>query len=153
MQTQDVIFVPAGAGEQLNILGSTHTNKVVPTQTGGAFSALEITIPPRCGPPMHTHDRDCEFFYVLEGEITFSHEGGVVVAKPGDFCFLPAGRPHAFRNDGAVDAKALVMITPGLQAHQFFREIDQQVGAAIDVPAVMALAQRNGIDFVARQAA
>lgn len=153
MQTQDVIFVPAGAGEQLKILGSTHTNKVVPTQTGGAFSALEITIPPRCGPPMHTHDRDCEFFYVLEGEITFSHEGGAMVAKPGDFCFLPAGRPHAFRNDGETDAKALVMITPGLQAHQFFREIDQQLAGTIDVPAAMELAQRNGIDFVARQAA
>ncbi|MFZ1989857.1 MAG: cupin domain-containing protein [Alphaproteobacteria bacterium] len=147
MSSKQPIFVPAGAGEQLKILGSVHTNKVTPDKTGGAFIALEITVPPRCGPPMHTHEKDCEFFYVLEGELTFSHPGGSVVAKPGDFCFLPTGGYHAFRNDGEKDAKALVVVAPGIAAHKFFDEVDHRLHGAIDEPVVADVAGRNGISF------
>lgn len=147
MSSKAPIFVPAGAGETLRILGSVHTNKVVPAETGGAFAALEISVPPRCGPPMHSHAQDCEFFYVLEGELTFEHPDGAIRGKPGDFCFLPRGGSHAFRNDGQTMARALVVIAPGIEAHSFFKEVDARLAGEVDVPVVVDVASRNGIVF------
>ncbi len=147
MQSRDPIFVPAGAGETLQILGLTHTNKVTPDQTKNAFSVIEIAVPPRCGPPMHTHETDCEFFYVLSGELTLEHPNGVIKAGPGDFCFLPTGGYHAFRNDGDVPVKALAVIAPGVKAHRFFEEVDARLDGSVDVPVVVDIASRNGIAF------
>lgn len=144
---KDPIFVPKGAGERVRVLGSTHINKVAPEQTGGAFSAIEIVVPPGMGPPMHTHANDCEFFYVLEGEITFEHPGGTLKGRPGDFVFLPNGGHHAFRNDGDIDAKALIVISPGVEAHHFFQELDHALGDTIDGAVAVELGNKNGIYF------
>jgi quercetin dioxygenase-like cupin family protein len=153
MQAQDAIFMPAGKGETHAILGTTHTNKLSPADSKGAFVAIEISIPPRCGPPMHSHGRDSECFYVLEGEITFETPDGATIGKPGDFIFLPAGGRHAFRNDGEKTAKAFVVVTPGIQASRFFDEVDHELKGEIDVPVVFDIAGRNGIRFIEPSAA
>lgn len=145
LHMKNTIFVPAGAGEQLKILGTTHTTKITPEDAGGAFTALEVVIPPECGPPMHSHETDSEFFYILEGELTLSDPDGDTVARPGDFCFLRAGGQHAFRNNGKADVRALVVVSPGLEAHRFFTQIDAELNGAIDVPVVVDIAGRNGI--------
>ncbi len=145
LHQRNTIFVPAGTGKQLQILGSTHFTKITPEETGGAFTALEIVIPPECGPPMHSHTTDSEFFYILEGELTLSDPDGEITALPGDFCFLRKGGHHAFRNNGRTDVRALCVVSPGVEAHQFFTQIDAELGGAIDVPAVMGIAGRNGI--------
>lgn len=146
---KDTIFVPAGAGEQLRILGTTHFTKIAPEETGGAFTALEIAIPPECGPPMHSHDADSEFFYILEGTLTLTDPDGDIQAGPGDFCFLRAGGNHAFRNKSDKLVRALVVVTPGIQAHSFFTQIDEALEGAIDVPVVVDIARRNGISIAA----
>jgi quercetin dioxygenase-like cupin family protein len=148
MQAQDAIFLPKGEGHIANILGMTHVTKVSAVDDGAAFFAAEIVIPPRSGPPMHTHDADSECFYVLEGQITFSMPGGEVTARPGEFCFMPAGGRHAFRNNGDAPAKAFVVISPGVAAHHFFSEIDRTLQGKIDVGAVAEIGARNGIAFV-----
>ena len=145
LQMKDTIFVPAGAGEQLKILGATHFTKITPEESGGAFTALEIVIPPECGPPMHSHETDSEFFYVLEGELTLTDPDGDIVARPGDFCFLRAGGHHAFRNNTKSDVRALAVVSPGHEAHRFFKQIDAELGGRIDVPVVVDIAGRNGI--------
>jgi quercetin dioxygenase-like cupin family protein len=147
LHLKDTIFVPAGAGEQLKILGSTHFTKVSPEETGGAFTALEIVIPPECGPPMHSHETDSEFFYILEGELTLSDPDGDITARPGDFCFLRKGGHHAFRNASGANVRALVVVSPGVEAHAFFKQIDAELDGAIDEPVVAAIAGRNGIAF------
>lgn len=153
MQTQDMIFLPAGSGEQLKILGSTHSNKLTPKTTGGAFAAVEITVPPRHGPPLHSHDVDSEYFYVLEGELTFLHPGGSVRAKAGDSVFLPARGRHGFRNDGNVNARALIIFAPGEKAHRLFRALHEKLGGAVDESAFAALGAVNGVSVVAPQPA
>ncbi len=145
LHMKDTIFVPAGAGEQLRILGTTHYTKVTPEETGGAFTAVEIVIPPECGPPMHSHETDSEFFYVLEGTLTLTDPDGDIEARPGDFCFLRAGGHHAFRNNGTSNVRALVVVSPGVEAHNFFTQIDAELAGAIDVPVVIDIAGRNGI--------
>jgi quercetin dioxygenase-like cupin family protein len=148
MQTQDIHYIPAGCGERVQILGAVHTNKLTPDRGRGAFAALEIAIPPRCGPPVHRHAADSECFYVLEGEITFESPSGTVVGRPGDFCFLPTGGAHGFRNDGETLARAFVVVSPGVEAHAFFHEVGERLNGAIDVPVVEEVAARNGITFL-----
>jgi quercetin dioxygenase-like cupin family protein len=129
MKQQDAIFVPAGAGERMMVLGSTHVSKLTPEQSGGACYAMEITIPPGGAAPMHSHDIDSEFFYVMDGELTLYTPDGETVARVGDFCFLPACGRHAFSNNGTTDVRALVVGTPGIAAHDFFRAVDARRGA------------------------
>lgn len=148
-QLQDTIFVPAGAGETLHILGSTHITKIAPEQTGDQFTALEIVVPPHCGAPMHSHATDSEFFYVLEGTLTISDPDGDIEARPGDFCFLRAGGSHAFRNNSEQNARALVMVTPGIDAHRFFKSIDARAHGQVDVPALIAKAGHSHISVMA----
>jgi len=144
---KDAIFVPAGVGETMNVLGGTHISKLIPEQSGGSCYAMEIIVPPGCGPPMHSHEIDSEFFYVTQGEITFNTPDGEKVGGPGDFCFLPAGGYHGFRNNGTVDARALVVVTPGVAAHDFFSAVDAETKGAIDVPVVIDLAAKHAIRF------
>ncbi len=148
MQAQDAIFLSKGKGDIKNVLGMTHVTKVSPVEDKAAFLAAEISIPPRSGPPMHRHDVDSECFYVLEGEITFATPDGEVKAKPGEFCFLPAGGAHSFRNDGDALAKAFVVVSPGIAAHHFFNEIDGTLKGKLDVAAVADIGARNGVAFV-----
>lgn len=148
MHTDDILFVPAGRGAVQNVLGTTHINKALPADTHGAFSLIEIALPPRMGPPMHSHANDSEAFYILSGEITFETPDGAVTGTVGDVCVLPAGGTHAFRNDGDTTARALVVIAPGADAERFFTEIDAQVKEPADFARVPEIAARGGLAFV-----
>jgi quercetin dioxygenase-like cupin family protein len=144
-QARNTIFVPAGEGEQFKVLGMTHYTKVAPEDTGGEFTAIVIDVPPECGPPMHSHDADSEFLFVLEGTLTLSDPDGEIEAGPGDFCYLRGGGSHAFRNNTDRSVRLLAMVTPGHDAHRFFKQVDAELAGSIDVPVVLDLAARNGI--------
>ena len=144
----EIIFVSAGSGEQLNILGNRHTNKLLPSDTAGAFAVIELTVPPGVGAPMHRHARDGECFYVLSGELTFEHdEGEAVTGRAGDLCHLPPGSSHAFRNDGGEVARALVITSPGSEAMRFFDDVHALAGPP-EPAAIQAIAGRNGIELL-----
>lgn len=147
MHTDDILFVPAGRGTAQSILGGTHVNKAIPADTRGAFSLIELTLPPRMGPPMHTHVRDSEAFYILSGEITFETPDGAVTGTVGDVCILPAGGTHGFRNDGDTPARALVVVSPGEDGHRFFTEIDARVKGPADFGLVPEIGARTGLLF------
>ncbi|MGP1310873.1 MAG: cupin domain-containing protein [Phycisphaerales bacterium] len=83
------------------------------SETEGQFSMTELTIPAGWGPPPHVHGREHEYFYVLEGEITFYLDGKAMVARTGCGVMGPRGIKHCFRNTGSATARMLVMTTPG----------------------------------------
>ena len=98
---------------------------------------------------MHSHDADSEFFYILEGTLTLSDPQGDIEAGPGDFCFLRAGGSHAFRNNTREVVRALVVVSPGVDAHRFFTQVDEALGGRVEVPVVVDIAGRNGIHIAA----
>lgn len=141
-------FLPAGAGQIQNVLGMRHVNKLIPDGEGPLV--IEVTIPQGCGTPPHRHESDAESFYVLSGAITFLADGCERIARAGDFQHLPAGGAHAFRNDGAEDARALVIVTPGAEALRFFTEVDAAMRQGAPTPAaVTTIAERNGLRILA----
>ncbi|MET0659714.1 MAG: cupin domain-containing protein [Steroidobacteraceae bacterium] len=133
-----------------DVLGMTHRYQTSAAHSGAAFTSFETEIPPGCGSPMHRHERDTEFFFVLTGELTFVDDEGQRVCKAGQSAYLPAGRPHAFYNATHEAARAFVVVSPGAEAEQFFAAIDAaQRQQSMDVTVVSAIAQRYGITILA----
>jgi quercetin dioxygenase-like cupin family protein len=92
-------------------------------QSGGTFALVEHPIEPRVlAAPLHTHEREDEYTYVLEGEVGVQVGDDVRVARPGDLVFKPRGVPHAFWNAGDAPARALEIISPA-GFERYFAEI------------------------------
>jgi chromate reductase len=104
----------AGQGPVYGVAGDNYTVKATAGQTGGAYAAFEFYVPPGGGPPPHTHEREYEGFYVLDGELTFyvGPDRSRVVARGGDFVAAPVGIIHQFRNESDAPARAFVIAAP-----------------------------------------
>ncbi len=99
--------------EPLDILGQTTLVKLANADSDGAAAVFHITAPPMSGPPLHRHSREDEWFYILEGEITFEIDGKRFIVRDGGSGFAPRGTAHTFQNFTNTTAKLLVMTTPG----------------------------------------
>jgi quercetin dioxygenase-like cupin family protein len=108
----NVVHVPAGAGEQVWVVGDTYTLKATRENTGGALALIEASVPAGSGPPPHVHANEDEAYYVLEGELEVLDGDRTFVARPGSFVFIPRGALHRFRNVGFGHARMLVLFTP-----------------------------------------
>lgn len=106
--------------EALDILGEPVLVKLASSDVEGAAAVFHITAPPMSGPPLHRHSREDEWFYVLEGTITFEIDGQRTAGKAGDSAFAARGTLHAYQNFTAETAKLLVMTTPGTNFNEFF---------------------------------
>ena len=84
------------AGEALWFLGILATVKADGEKTGGTFALIEHLAPRGSGSPLHVHSREDEWFYVIEGELTFWVGGETIVAPAGSFVFGPKRIPHTF---------------------------------------------------------
>ena len=88
--------IPPGEGDAYWFLGALATIKASSESTGGGVAVIEHLAPQGHGSPLHIHTREDEWFYVLEGELTFWVDGQVSVAPAGSFVFGPKGLPHTF---------------------------------------------------------
>jgi quercetin dioxygenase-like cupin family protein len=98
-------------------------NNVLATseETGGAFGAVEILVPPGGGPPLHTNTREALGYYGLEGRLSFVTESGHRELRPGEIVSLRKGGKHTFLNKTDAPARALMIATPG-GFEQFFAD-------------------------------
>jgi len=111
MAANKKIFVGPGEGAHLPILDITH--KVTAEGFGGAFTIIEVGLPPGEMIPPHTHAREDECAFVLEGALTFDVGGKIVLAPAGSFVLKPRGVYHAFCNTGMGHNRHLEIHTPG----------------------------------------
>jgi mannose-6-phosphate isomerase-like protein (cupin superfamily) len=63
-------------------------------------------------PELHYHNRNNQFYYVLDGELTVEIALDRAVVPRHSLVVLPAGVPHRVWNDGSVRSRHLSMITP-----------------------------------------
>jgi quercetin dioxygenase-like cupin family protein len=130
--------------------------------TGGRVTVLEHPfIPKGLAAPMHTHTREDEYSYILEGEFGFQLGESVVYARPGDLVFKPRHVPHTFWNNTDKPARLLEIITPSgferffrelaelLASGQFsedaFARLREKYGLGMDLASVPVLTQRYGL--------
>jgi quercetin dioxygenase-like cupin family protein len=101
--------------------------KIAGEQTGGLFSIVEHPIDPGVLVPPHTHTREDEFSYVLEGEVGARIGDQVLQATPGCYIVKPRGVLHTFWNAGPQPARLLEIISPA-GFEKFFMELADLLG-------------------------
>jgi mannose-6-phosphate isomerase-like protein (cupin superfamily) len=117
-------------------------------ETGGALTQWIENVPPGAGPPMHVHHRERELFRILSGEFRFWCAGDVVDLSDGDTVVIPSGAHHTFKNVGTGEGQLLITMTPG-GAEGFFEEVEAQgLHPSRDMPQIVEIAGRYGLEFV-----
>ena len=113
--------------------------------TGGLSTTITQTSPAGGGPPPHSHTKEDETFYVLEGEYEFLADGQWHKAEHGRAILVKRGSVHTFRNVGTTTGKMLIFLTPsGLE--KYLEEISS-LSMPQDAPQLMAISERYGISF------
>ena len=124
--------------------------------THGLFALFEATARRGNVPPPHTHRREDETIYVLEGEIVVSVGDRTIKGTPGTMVFLPRDVRHSFTIE-SVQSRMLFLLTPaGLEG--FFKEFSVPAPAMTlppadepayqDVQRMLEAAPRYGLEFL-----
>ena len=96
-ETLSPIALAPHGGEALWFMGGLTTIKADAAGTGGRVAVTENLAPRGSGSPLHVHRREDEWFYVIEGELTFWVGGETIVAPAGLLRLRAPRRPAHVR--------------------------------------------------------
>jgi quercetin dioxygenase-like cupin family protein len=133
--------------EQIVKVGQLEIRYLVDGAQSGGLGLFEMKVPPGANvPPPHSHSKNEECVYVLEGVLRYSVDDDTRDLKPGDWMSTPRGAVHHFGNPGPETVRALIMLTPDVGA-QFFHEVGALAGAGgpPDGAKLMAVMARYGL--------
>ena len=98
---QECVLVRAGAASE-GPTGVTYAPGVSAATAGASGLCLQLaSLPPGARSRAHRHDYHESAAYVLEGEMVLRFGAQLeqqVVARPGDFIYIPSGVPHLVIN-------------------------------------------------------
>ncbi len=113
-------------GQKFWLLGDVYTFHITGAETDGKYAVLEITSPSGSSPPLHSHSKETEGFYVIDGEFLFQYgddnNNNKITAKPGTFLHLKKNIPHTYKNVGNSTGRLLFTIVPA-GFENFFAEV------------------------------
>jgi mannose-6-phosphate isomerase-like protein (cupin superfamily) len=142
------IFIGPGEGAYLPTLDVTH--KVTAKDFGSAFTIIEAGLPPGEMIPPHTHTREDECNFVLEGELTVDVGGEIVLAGIDSFVIKPREVYHALCNASTEPVRFLEIHTPG-EFENYYDEYEQIVESAMSEEerrkARVELGERYGVTW------
>jgi quercetin dioxygenase-like cupin family protein len=149
------IALRADEGEALWFLGQLVTIKSSSESTAGRVGVTETLAPRGSGSPLHVHHNEDEWFYVIDGELTFWVGGQVITAPAGSFVYGPRGVPHTFIVSSE-QARFLLVVEPaGFEG--FVRALGQPAQELVmpppateppDVATMARLAAEYGIEIL-----
>jgi quercetin dioxygenase-like cupin family protein len=154
MAGETVVRQP-GEGTAYWMLGGLYEVKVASTETAGALTIMEMTLPAGMGPPPHRHPGS-ESLYVLEGRIRYHIEGAAFEGGPGSVFHVPADTLENFEPVEA--SRILVVYAPG-GIESFFaeagevaerRELPPAPSEPPDLERLVAIGQKHGMEIDAR---
>jgi mannose-6-phosphate isomerase-like protein (cupin superfamily) len=137
---------PLRAGASLTLMGDHLRVLAAAADSGGALTALEVTMRPGGGPPaMHAHDA-AELVVVLEGSITAMRGDPAaperIDAGPGQAVAIPGGQPHTIRNLGDRPGRYVTVFAPPGGMEGFIAEAAGALAGAGDGPPSPELVER-----------
>lgn len=148
--TQEAPYLNKREDAAFRFLGIPTVMRSTAETTNGAFGLMEHwEMPVGFASPYHTHHREDESFYVLEGEMAFVCGGKWLKAGPGAFVYGPREVAHGFKVIGSSPARMLLMCTPG-GFERFVLEQTTPITAPPsppDMSKLMMLAEKYGIDI------
>lgn len=121
----------------------------------GRFALIEQTIPPRAlAAPIHTHEREDEYSFVLAGRLGAQIGDEVIEAGPGDLVIKPRGIPHAYWNAGDAETRLLEIVSPA-GFDQYFADLAPELARSgePDLGALAVIRARYGLtmDIASRE--
>jgi mannose-6-phosphate isomerase-like protein (cupin superfamily) len=141
-------FSPAGAGTDAMAFGR-QIIRITADQTGGSLGCFESEVPPGEGPPFHVHEKEEEFFRVLDGHFAFWCNGARVELTGGGLIVVPRGAIHRFQNIGEIVGRLMVVMTPG-GFEGFFPAVARE--AAPSFEQISQIGERFNLRFVMDEA-
>jgi mannose-6-phosphate isomerase-like protein (cupin superfamily) len=162
MTTSTNIKLAPGEGRRADLVNLGNRFMIDSAQTDGRFALIEHTIAPRkLAAPMHVHEREDEYSYVLSGRMGAEVGDEVVEAGPGELVFKPRGIWHAFWSASDEETRVLELISPGdfagyfeeiaplLRAYQpdFAKlgEVQARYALKMDMDSIGPLMERHGL--------
>jgi quercetin dioxygenase-like cupin family protein len=103
--------------------GSSAELKVAGEQSGGEWAVVEWEVHAGDEPPIHTHTREDEMLYVLDGSITAFVGDQRIDVEAGSYAALPKNLPHGLTVKGE-SARILIILEPA-GAEYFFVPRDE----------------------------
>ena len=152
---QAPIALGPGEGEALWFLGQLVTIKSSGESTAGRVAVTETLAPRGSGSPLHVHHNEDEWFYVLEGELTFWVGGKVSTASAGSFVYGPRDIPHTFTVSSEQARFLLVLEPAGFEG--FLRALGQPAQQLVipppateppDLERMTAIAAQHGLEIL-----
>ncbi|HEX6459225.1 MAG TPA: cupin domain-containing protein [Thermoleophilaceae bacterium] len=112
MPLNEPVLTGPGAGRTVSHdSGSSAELKLAGEQSGGDWAVVEWRVRAGDEPPIHTHTREDETLYVLEGAITAYVGDQRIDVEAGSYAALPKDVPHGLTVRGA-EARLLVTLEP-----------------------------------------
>lgn len=111
------------------------------------MTVLEFVISPKSGPALHTHVREDEVWYVLEGDFRFKAGDAMSWVSGGGMAFGPRCTPHNFQNVGDAPGRLLVITAPS-GVERLFEEYNQLLPGPVDPEMLSAIGHANWVEFV-----
>lgn len=115
-------------------------------QTQGQFAIVETVVRRTEEPPLHSHTRENELVYVVQGEVMFYLDGNGMECATGDHVFLPKGSEHTYSIESE-EARMLVLLMPaGLEG--YYQEMNRPVDAKQSIERLITLSARYGVEIM-----
>src|SRR4051794_41488711 len=119
MALSEPVLSGPGAGRTVPQGGGTSTElRLAGEQSGGDWAVAEWGVGAGDEPPIHTHTREDEALYVLEGAITAQVGDEKIEVEAGSYAALPKNVPHGLTVRGD-EVRLLVTLEPA-GAEYFF---------------------------------
>jgi len=109
--------------------------RVPAADTNGVYSFVEIVSDPGDGTPLHVHQNEDEYLFVLEGTARCALGDKIFDAEAGTMVTLPKNVPHAWGNRATSRLRMAFICFPG-GAEDAIRIIAK--GEVVDLPALAA---------------
>ena len=114
-------------------------------ETSGGSTTFTQESPARGGVPPHSHEKEDETFYVLDGRYEFLLNGDRRILTRGEAFHARRGSVHGFRNIGSSSGKLLIITVPG-GFDNYLEEISP-LSIPQDMERLIEISKRYGISF------
>lgn len=140
--------VPSQAGQNLQVLSDRVCIKLKSASSSNRMAVMVVEVPPGGFVPPHTHAKEEESYFMLEGTMTMQLGDQEWMIESGDFVHVPAKIIHGYSNPSEQSIRFLAWSVGGA-VDEFFTEMSENIRTVPDDLAKMpAIFEKYGIHMI-----
>jgi quercetin dioxygenase-like cupin family protein len=145
------LLARANESRQLHAFGETIVILLDGKQTGEKLTTFLSISPPGSGPGPHYHEHEDEWFYIVEGRVSFLIDGKWTELSPGHCVYSPRGSVHGFKNNTDQPISVLINITPAGIEHFFAEAAEEWAKPDREISRILGIAEKYGHHHLVEQ--